>query len=812
MSQKHLEGCQNPGKTPLVKNWHQYATEVPSEARIKQWWQAWPNANVGGPTGPFWGFALDVDPRHDGDLYVGGPEFPIPDTVTNLTGGGGTHYLFALPEGLKIGNRVGLFPGVDVRGLGGQIVLPPSLHVSGRRYEWEAGYEPGEHPLVPAPVWLLTALQEDKNNGKPKGPTDYATLLTGVPEGQRNDTAARLAGRYLRKGMNEAEVVNLLRLWNTQNIPPLDDRELVTVVQSIANRHRNRNAAHYQVDDTTYTGFQETRSATNGHRQVANRDYGISAADWPPMSSLPAGTPPVSTLSAEMVPEPLRPWLADVARRACIPLEMVACPAIVGLGAVVGRSIGIHPSRYDDFLVVPNLWGGIVARPGAMKSHAIDEALKPLQRLAATAHDRYQTEVALQTVYRETIQVEIEGLRKDLKVALKKHGDVESLQQGLAEKLAELEAAQAIERRYMTQDATVEKLGELLRDNSRGLLVLRDELAGWLRNMDKLGREGDREFYLEAWNGTGGYTFDRIARGTVHIEAIALSIYGGIQPGKLLGYIQEAIEGGRGADGLLQRLQLLVWPDGLGEWELPNRWPDNEAKNRAYEIFRFLDHLEPTTLGAEEKNDSIPALRFTPEAQQVFDAWRTGLENRLRSDQLANTPAFESHMAKYRSLMPSLALLFHLVDVAAKTLGYKGVKSDESSSGTFGTGVVGRFDQESSSARSPGVSEPATRLAVAWCDFLQQHARKVYASELYPGVEGAQTLATRIKQGDITDGQSVRDIYRHHWTGLGTSSQVAAAVDLLTDVGWVRVESVDTGGRPTEVLKLHPHLRDAHHG
>lgn len=81
--------------------------------------------------------------------------------------------------------------------------------------------------------------------------------------------------------------------------------------------------------------------------------------------------------------------------------------------------------------------------------------------------------------------------------------------------------------------------------------------------MERPGREGDREFYLEAWNGTGSYTFDRIGRGTIHVPALAVSVIGGIQPGKLQRYIAEALSDGGGADGLLQRLQLLVWPDGL---------------------------------------------------------------------------------------------------------------------------------------------------------------------------------------------------------------------------------------------------------
>ena len=162
----------------------------------------------------------------------------------------------------------------------------------------------------------------------------------------------------------------------------------------------------------------------------------------------------------------------------------------------------------------------------------------------------------------------------------------------------------------------------------------------------------------------------------------------------------------------------------------------------------------------------------------------------MRSDELVGTPAFESHIAKYRSLMPSLALLFHLVDCAAVDK-------------AFDTSIADR----SHSVFSRGVPLEAARLAAAWCEFLEQHARKVYAQELYPGVEAAHSLAAKIAQGVVTDGQSVRDVYAHHWSGLATSSKVNEALEALEALGWVRIETVSTGGRPTERLRLHPELR-----
>src|SRR5829696_4184667 len=146
-------------------------------------------------------------------------------------------------------------------------------------------------------------------------------------------------------------------------------------------------------------------------------------------------------------------------------------------------------------------------------------------------------------------------------------------------------------RRYKTEDATVEKIGDLLIENPQGILNHRDELSGWFRSLDKQGREGDRAFYLESWNGTGSFDVDRIGRGSIHIPALCLSILGGIQPGPLSNYIYQAVQGEQGADGLLQRFQLTVWPDPPKTWRNVDRYPDAEAKNRVYEVFKKLDTL-----------------------------------------------------------------------------------------------------------------------------------------------------------------------------------------------------------------------------
>ena len=254
-------------------------------------------------------------------------------------------------------------------------------------------------------------------------------------------------------------------------------------------------------------------TAWDAGKPVGGKDF-----DWGPIGTLPTASPLAPTLSPGNIPEPLQSWLIDAAERIQIPLEFVAIPAIVSLSSLIGRNVGIKPKRKDDWLVVPNLWGAIVGRPGHQKSPAISEALKPLQRLATKAQEDYKLVAAANEASAQMASFHKKALEDRGKAAAKK-GDAQTLKE-IEAALTQLNLEQnegiETEKRYAVSDSTTEKLGELLNENPSGLLLHRDELCGWLRSLDKQGREGDREFYLEAWNGTGSYTYDRIGRGTKH--------------------------------------------------------------------------------------------------------------------------------------------------------------------------------------------------------------------------------------------------------------------------------------------------------
>ncbi len=490
---------------------------------------------------------------------------------------------------------------------------------------------------------------------------------------------------------------------------------------------------------------------------------------WPEPISLPNGLSPVKPLESVMIPAPLRGWLMDIADRMQIPTDFSTAAAVVTLGSIIGRGCGIYPKRQDDWLVVPNLWGAVVGRPSLMKTPAVSEAQRHLNRLEAEARDDYQKAAYAFKIDKEVIKITRAAIGEKIKKAVKDGNNIDYARS----ELAALQVDEPERRRFQTQDGTVEKIGELLNKNPRGLLINRDELIGWFRSLDREGRENDRPFYLEAWNGYRGYTYDRIGRGTLDIPALSVSIFGAITPGQLSHYVFQANRGGNGDDGLLQRFQVIVWPDAPAEWKNVDRFPDTIEKNRAWKIFKVLSGEIP---GAVKKDGAdIPALRFSPEGQEIFDQWRHDLEIRLRSDHGLH-PAMESHLTKYRKLMPSLGLIFHLVDVADGAM--------------------------------PGlVSETAAIMAVAWCEYLESHAIRIYGAATMPGLDVAREIIKHIRRGAIQDGATVREIWRHQWSKIPSSEDVKMGLEVLKEYEWLSLEKITTKGRASELVRLNPRIK-----
>lgn len=222
--------CDRAGKHPRTARGFLDATTDP--AVVLRWSECWPDSNLGIATGDVSGFwALDIDPRHGGDGSLDelvSRHGPLPETLTQLTGGGGRHLLFAIPGGDDIRNMTGILPGIDVRGTGGYIVGAPSRHASGRQYAWEIGLGPEDTSAAPPPAWLLAVLRRAPTSAPH---ADAGNALIAV--GQRNDALFRWACWLRGRGLEEHTIRGCLGIINSDRCAvPLSADEVAVIAGS----------------------------------------------------------------------------------------------------------------------------------------------------------------------------------------------------------------------------------------------------------------------------------------------------------------------------------------------------------------------------------------------------------------------------------------------------------------------------------------------------------------------------------------------------------------------------------------------------
>lgn len=479
--------------------------------------------------------------------------------------------------------------------------------------------------------------------------------------------------------------------------------------------------------------------------------------------ALPPELLPVEPFPMAALPNAFGPWVRDVAERMHCPPDFVAVPLLVAAASLVARLVGIRPQRQTDWIERGNLWALIVGRPGIMKSPAMSQALAPLDRLEHRAAADFNARAA-----QRQAEVTAAKLRADValtaaRAALKKDSgaDVAAL---LA---AEVEAEAPTRRRYVVNDLTYEKLGEILAANPDGVLSVRDEMRGLLLSLAREDSAPARAFYLQAWSG-GPYTFDRIGRGTVSVDDARLSIVGGIQPGPLCELVQQARRGAAD-DGMIERF-LIAWPDTPGVWREVDRRPDSEGKRLAWETFERLDNLTPDALRAQRESDlhgeprGLPFLRFDDDAREAFGEWRSDFERTIRA---AEGEGLEGALSKFRHHVPALALALHVID--------------------GGTGPV---------------TMDATLRALALAEYFESHARRLHSSGQRMTVRAARTIIDKARVGALPDPFTGRDVYRNQWAGLSDRAAVADALDMLSAHGWLAEATIDTGGRPSVVYRL----------
>ena len=508
-------------------------------------------------------------------------------------------------------------------------------------------------------------------------------------------------------------------------------------------------------------------------------------------SEIDLGSRPLPTIKGDDLPPVFRDYVMDCSERISVAVEYIALSLFAVAVSLIGRKLAVRPKYRDPWSIVPVLWVMLIGRPSMKKSPGLGCAtvfLEMLTEQVRELNDKRKSEWAAEV---RVLQQERENLLKSLGKRKDKSAEgqgretsnVDAIKTRITEIELTLRTAKPPEIVYFVSDATKEALMEVIRDNSHGTLIMRDELSAFLKGLGLKGREQDRALYLELYNGKNPSHERRITREAPSLKAAAASILGGIQPGVLAAYIHEASKGEAGADGLMPRFSL-VWPDRV-HFKYVDRAPNMEAFERINKVMQKLSNFSAEEYGVTDKDKSgLPYIGFSQDAQSLFIAWLTSNED--KAARANNSEVMESFLLKLTNTVCTLALMFHLCD---------------------------HLDSHKNEELTP-ISHEALSLAIRWAEVIEAHTRRTFFGCGSPDIGKALILIEKIESGELANGTSVRDIYRKNWTGIKKRDDVIAALEHLKNAGWAKVVSMksNSNGALSEIVLIHPSVRRAQAG
>ncbi len=574
-------------KRPLVKDWPHVATT--DEVQIRRWWAHDPRASIGCPTGPDMGaFVLDVDlPEGPATLAALESEHgALPPTMEQMTGGGGRQLFFRWIEGREVKNSAGkLGVGLDVRGAGGYVILPPSGHPSGGRYAWKNSKGT---PLAEAPAWLLdlvAPLPRPFGLGYGRAALDHESAKVAVAApGTRNATlneAAFAIGQLVAGGevdRFEAEGV-LLAAAQTCGLPEGEARK--TIASGMA------------------AGEKEPRTAPE-------KPY--KAVDTPQIIA-PGKTEGVSwALARELFPRTPFPWtclpgpvaasLKQLAR-ACATSDLsLPGQAICLLAAAVGRKLNVQAkASWHEPLV---FWCCDIRETGAGKTSPMWALAKEMSGRQEAEHERFKAEVE---EWERTSPQDRHGMTPPHKP-----------------------------RGYFTTNLTLEGIhSDLDGHKTGGLAVVLSEMSALISGQNQYKKGGtDREGWLCLHDGKPARVTR--AKGSIFIKGARVQVCGGIQPD----IFRQTFGGGGGqylADGTVFRTLFTFEPSQFYELTTES-WTD--------ECRSAWDNLFAAALNWADAQEEPHSIALAPDAQARFFEWRNALDIKRQ----CLPPAFRGFLPK----------------------------------------------------------------------------------------------------------------------------------------------------------------------
>jgi Protein of unknown function (DUF3987) len=516
-------------------------------------------------------------------------------------------------------------------------------------------------------------------------------------------------------------------------------------------------------------GAAQVRIIVDNSKELAHPDV------WPEPDRrlITDDLPSASSLNEDALPAGWEAWINAEAEARAGPRDYVAAGLIGAASAWIGNSRRIAAT--EDWNEPAQLWFAEIGAPSTSKTPTLRPMIEATRLLEREAEPEWRKALSTHERDSEVAKTVDKEWRESVREAAKS---------GVAtpERPASAQEPACPPRpRLVTMDSSTEEIQRLLAENPRGLLHVRDELAGWLGAFDRYGGNGaDRAFYLECWNG-GAYVCDRVRYhgAPVRIEHAALSIIGGMVPDRVREVLADA------DDGLVERF-IYVWPDPAPIAPL-SKYSATEVAERRFALHAAARRLRALEMGTDDHGQPAPrALRLDVKAFGSFDEERQEAMRRAR----AASGLIAGWHGKNPGRILRLALLFELLAWAAREHGVP--EPTHVSADAMARAV--RYIEYAAAMLERVVGG----LAISRADIdAAQIARHVLA------IARAAPQQARLKR------LNERSLYqRRGFTWARDKKRRGEALTVLCEAGWVRASQPDGQGRPRGDWQLNPRIKE----
>jgi Protein of unknown function (DUF3987)/Primase C terminal 2 (PriCT-2) len=640
---------------------------------------------------------------------------------------------------------------VELRSTGTQTVFPGSTHPGGEAIEWHSDGEPAEidpEKLLAAVSGLAdwVAILVDASTASPAGNDDRNDRDIALSAlAALNPSRADCRHEWITVGMALHSVGDdLFDAWDqwSQSSKKYKAGECEKIWRGFGRRQG------VTLGTLIYLARQDGWQLPHERNGKGKHPIATPSATKPAKTKRrPVPLEPYKPFPVEVLPEPVRSFTAEASTAIGCDPSFVGLPTLACLSRAIGNTRTILLKR--DWQEPSIVWAATVGTSGTHKSPAIRVAVKSLERVPAKAfadHKEAKKEYA-----KEILRYE-----KDLAAWKKSKGGDEPPEK----------PEEPVCQRYIVDNITIEALANRLSKQVDGVLVVKDELAGWIGGIGeyKKGKGSDNGHWLACWSASPTTVDRKTGDETLHIPRASVSIVGGIQPGVLA----EAMRHEHMQDGMCARILLAMPADREIRW---SEAEIDEATELAMQgLYAKLLTLEPAVNRSDESAGFQPVpLTLTPEAKR---AW-VDYFNRHRAEMVGLDEDLRSAWSKLEAYTARSALIFQLVSWAA------------------------------GDAPGDAVDESAVRAAIVLSDWFGGEAKRVYGmfgeSEDDRDRRELPELIRR-KGGAITARELMRCSRRYP-----TSEDADAALEALAKTGagyWEHERQGPEGGRPLRRLRL----------